>query len=99
MRALVWDGQAAVVSDAPDPVISGDQALIRITQAGLCNTDLEIFAGYMGFRGIPGHEFVGQVIDGPAEWRGKRVVGEINVGDGTCDLCLSQSDDGGDRPT
>jgi threonine dehydrogenase-like Zn-dependent dehydrogenase len=63
---------------------------VRVRQAGICSTDLEIVRGYMGFRGIPGHEFVGEVIDSPArELTGKRVCGEINVVCGRCDLCLS----------
>ena len=41
----------------------------------------------MGFRGVPGHEFVGSVCEGPGEWIGKRVVGEINFGCGDCDNC------------
>jgi threonine dehydrogenase-like Zn-dependent dehydrogenase len=63
----------------------GDQVAVRVTRAGVCNTDLELVAGYMGFRGILGHEFVGVAETGP--WAGQRVVGEINVADGTCDLC------------
>jgi threonine dehydrogenase-like Zn-dependent dehydrogenase len=41
----------------------------------------------MGFKGVPGHEFVGSVIEGPAEFVGRRVVGEINFGCGACDAC------------
>jgi threonine dehydrogenase-like Zn-dependent dehydrogenase len=56
--------------------------------AGICSTDLEIARGYMRFRGVPGHEFVGTVAE--AETRrlvGRRVVGEINVPCGGCELC------------
>jgi len=38
-------------------------ALIRLLAAGICNTDLELQRGYYGFRGIPGHEFVGEVVE------------------------------------
>ena len=41
----------------------------------------------MGFTGVPGHEFVGEVIDGPAAWLGQRVVGEINFACGQCPTC------------
>jgi len=41
----------------------------------------------MGFKGVPGHEFVGSVVEGPSEFVGKRVVGEINFGCGQCDAC------------
>jgi len=58
---------------------------VRTLVAGICNTDLEIARGYMGFRGVLGHEFVGEAMDG--RWRGRRVVGGINFGCGACDWC------------
>ena len=67
------------VEDSPTPKPARSHALIRMTTAGICNTDLELKAGYYGFSGIPGHEFVGIVEQGPPEWLGKRVVGEINL--------------------
>jgi threonine dehydrogenase-like Zn-dependent dehydrogenase len=45
--------------------------------------------GYMGFRGVLGHEFVGRVDAGPSEWLGRRVVGEINFACGRCDSCAA----------
>src|SRR5574341_257529 len=62
-------------------------ALVKVHLAGICSTDLQIFKGYMGFRGVPGHEFVGSVSEGPEAFRGKRVVGEINFGCGRCEHC------------
>ncbi len=62
-------------------------ARVRVQLAGVCNTDLEIAKGYMGFQGILGHEFVGVVEEGPADWRGQRVVGEINFACGACESC------------
>jgi threonine dehydrogenase-like Zn-dependent dehydrogenase len=61
--------------------------VVRVAWAGVCRTDLELMKGYMGFRGILGHEFVGKVVEGPPEWEGKRVVGEINFGCGACADC------------
>lgn len=87
MRALYWDGSTARVTDRPDPSAGPGTAVIRVTWAGICNTDLEICKGYMGFRGVLGHEFVGKVVEGPDEWAGKRVVGEINFGCGACPEC------------
>jgi threonine dehydrogenase-like Zn-dependent dehydrogenase len=63
-------------------------ALLRLLCAGICNTDLELQRGYYGFAGIPGHEFVAEVVE--ADTRslpGKRVVGEINLACGRCDWC------------
>lgn len=63
-------------------------ALIRPILLGVCNTDLELQRGYYGFRGTPGHEFVGEVVEADsAGLAGKRVVGEINLACGSCDWC------------
>jgi len=88
MKALVFDGQLNV-REVERPRPGPEEALIQVSLAGLCGTDLEILKGYSGFRGIPGHEFVGRVVEcEEAKWVGKRVVGEINVSCGDCDLCL-----------
>src|SRR3989442_1281796 len=84
-----WDGtRLALARDAPDPRPGAGQALVRVHLAGICRTDLEITRGYLGFRGTPGHEWVGHVLaaDDPA-LVGRRVVGEINLGCGICRSC------------
>ncbi len=88
MGALVFDGTLRFDSSVVHPSRANDQVLLRIRRAGICNTDLEIVKGYMGFKGILGHEFVGEVVESSnPHWLGKRVVGEINVACGHCDLC------------
>ncbi len=64
-----------------------NEALVKVSMAGICNTDLELVKGYMGFQGVPGHEFVGTVVEGKEMWTGRRVCGEINFGCGTCRFC------------
>jgi threonine dehydrogenase-like Zn-dependent dehydrogenase len=86
-RAVVWDGQRLSVQQCEVPPLGLHEARIRIRLAGICSTDLELIRGYKGFSGVPGHEFVGEVIDGPRQWIGKRVVGEINIWCGLCDTC------------
>ena len=89
MRALVFDQSLSFRPRYTDPVADGE-SLVRVRQAGVCATDLEITRGYMGFRGVLGHEFVGEVVQSPRkELVGQRVVGEINAVCGRCDLCLS----------
>lgn len=88
MKALVFDGTLRFADDYPQPKPSPDEALVRVLLAGICNTDLEIIKGYMGFRGVLGHEFVGIVVEAPdAGIVGKRVVGEINAWCGDCPTC------------
>lgn len=90
MRALFFDGSLRLADDYPGPTRRDGESLIRVLVAGICNTDLEIVRGYMGYSGILGHEFVGVVeeSDDP-DLRGKRVVGEINLACGECDYCAS----------
>lgn len=87
MRALVIDGRVDVV-DIPVPRPAEGEALIRVLSAGICHTDLELLRGYMEFKGVPGHEFVGLVEEsGNPHLLGKRVVGEINCVCHTCQYC------------
>ncbi len=88
MKALHFDGNLRYIPDYPAPAPGKGEALVRVKMAGICSTDLEILKGYMGFSGIPGHEFVGMVeaCDDP-ELRGRRVVGEINCPCGACAMC------------
>ena len=74
-----------VLSDFPSPPDTDGEIPIRITSAGICETDLQLVKGYMGFQGVLGHEFVGVAETGAFE--GKRVVGEINCPCGKCELC------------
>lgn len=89
MRALHFDRRLQYRPDAPNPTPPPGEALIRTRLAGICNTDLEIVRGYMGFKGVLGHEFVGLVTraDDAPELVGQRVVGEINAYCGQCPTC------------
>lgn len=88
MLALHWDGtQLRVDPLYPTPKTAPPMALVKVRLAGICSTDLQIFRGYMSFKGVPGHELVGEVCEGPAELLGKRVVGEINFACGRCEAC------------
>jgi threonine dehydrogenase-like Zn-dependent dehydrogenase len=68
------------------PRVRPGWALVRVRLAGICNTDVEILRGYHRFRGVLGHEFIGEVaaVAGVSlalrkRWLGKRVAGEINI--------------------
>jgi len=88
MKALLYDGELKLLPEYPRSKPALREALIRVSLAGICNTDLEIAQGYMGFQGVLGHEFVGIVEAAEEEgWLGKRVVGEINCYCGECPLC------------
>lgn len=87
MKAAVFDGKNMNFQENY-PQSNSEEALVKITLAGICGTDLEILDGYMDYHGILGHEFVGVVIKSAnKDLIGKRVVGEINVGCGKCESC------------
>ena len=86
MRALVLDQNGlAGRSDHPDPLPRDGEVLVRVLRAGICETDLQLIRGYMGFTGVLGHEFVGVAQSGPM--KGRRVVGEINCSCWACSTC------------
>jgi threonine dehydrogenase-like Zn-dependent dehydrogenase len=90
MRALLLNEEGARVIERPPPERVPGEALVRLRVAGVCDTDLQLARGYMGFAGIPGHEFVGEVIEADTRaWVGQRVVADINAGCGVCDDCLT----------
>jgi alcohol dehydrogenase len=91
MRAIKFNKGLKIIKNYPVPKPQEGEALIKILTAGICNTDIEITKGYMGFSGILGHEFVGiveKINDPNQELLNQRVVGEINCGCGYCEYCL-----------
>ncbi len=90
MQAVILsEGELHFQREYPRPAPKLGGALIKVNLAGICATDLEMVKGYkLGFQGVLGHEFVG-VVEQAADpsWQGKRVVGSINIGCGTCPIC------------
>ena len=91
MKALVFDNELKLDNNYPMPKVKDDEVLIKTSMVGICNTDYEITKGYMGYKGVLGHEFVG-VVEKVGEnvdknLIGKRVVGEINCACQSCDMC------------
>ena len=81
MKAAVFYEPGVVkVEEKADPVIHGDEVLIRVMAAGICGTDLHIYDGAKGASEcfppvVLGHEFAGVV-----EAVGEDVV-RVKVGD------------------
>lgn len=87
VRAAFFDGKEMILDENyPEP--NSSNAIVKVSLAGICGTDLEILDGYMEYHGVLGHEFTGTVkkSNNPA-LIGKRVVGEINAGCDVCDYC------------
>jgi threonine dehydrogenase-like Zn-dependent dehydrogenase len=90
MKALRYENGQLGVAEVDAPREAAGEAVVRVSLAGICNTDVEIARGYANFAGTLGHEFVGVVESAPDESLvGRRVVGEINAGCGRCELCAA----------
>jgi threonine dehydrogenase-like Zn-dependent dehydrogenase len=88
MLAVRLENGIVKVRERPRPRRPEGFALIRLLEAGICNTDLELQRGYYNFDGTPGHEFVGEVVEADSsDLVGQRVVGEINLACGKCEWC------------
>ena len=86
MKAItLYAGKLALDPDRPEPEAKDGEVLVEVIQAGICETDLQLAKGYMGFEGVLGHELVGIATDG--EFAGQRVVGEINCACRSCATC------------
>jgi threonine dehydrogenase-like Zn-dependent dehydrogenase len=88
MKAVTFNGKLKI-SNVPKPIINKNETIIRVTKAGICNTDHEIIKGYVpNYRGILGHEFIGIVKNSSdSSLTGKRCTAEINFACNNCEYC------------
>lgn len=91
MLALCLDQTPRLIEDYPIPERRAGEALVKVSLAGVCDTDIQLSRGYMSYRGVLGHEFVGRVVSAnDSRLSGRRVVGDINAGCGRCPDCLKR---------
>lgn len=89
------------VQDIPEPELAADDVRIAVLASGICATDVEIYEGSMvyftrgmsAFPVVPGHEWVGEVLEQGANVSGFEpgchVVGEVSIGCTKCTSCKS----------
>ncbi len=88
VRAIVFDNGLALRRDYPEPKRTAGESIVKVLTAGICGTDLELTRGYMAWRGVLGHEFVGRVVESEnRDLLGCRVVGSINAACRRCRFC------------
>lgn len=88
VRAVIFDQRLRFDSNVQLREAKPGEVIVDVTKAGICETDLQLCQGYMGFKGVLGHEFVGIARNG--KLAGQRVVAEINCSCGCCDLCVQR---------
>lgn len=95
MLAAVYYGMGQVrVEERPRPILGEGQVLLRLQAAGICGSDMQIFAGThprakIGL--VPGHEVFGRIEDanGTGWKKGERVVIYPLISCGKCSPCLN----------
>ena len=93
------------IVDVADPRVRSGHVLLRVRACGVCRTDLHIVEGELPpkqVRIIPGHQIVGEVIDGASADipLGTRVgVSWVGGTDGTCPYCQRGLENLCDSPT
>jgi 2-desacetyl-2-hydroxyethyl bacteriochlorophyllide A dehydrogenase len=97
MQAVLFPSPRQIsIESMPDPVCAADEAIIQVSQVGICGTDLHIYHDeyHSTFPLIAGHEFVGRVVDvgRDASWlaRGERVAVDPNLYCGECYFCRQE---------
>ena len=110
MRAAVFDSRSSTpggwvsIEDYPRPALRPGEVLIKVLACGVCRTDLHIVEGDLppiGMRVIPGHQIVGEVVEGaaPGVPIGTRVgVSWMGGVDGDCWYCRHDMENLCDHP-
>ncbi|MEF8824043.1 MAG: alcohol dehydrogenase catalytic domain-containing protein [Desulfohalobiaceae bacterium] len=90
MQAVLFHNCRIEHRAVPVPEPEQGEALLRPRMSGICGTDLELLHGYQDFSGVPGHEFVADILRAPGreDLEGQRAVADINCGCGDCPECL-----------
>ncbi|MCZ7647026.1 MAG: alcohol dehydrogenase catalytic domain-containing protein [Planctomycetota bacterium] len=100
MQALVLSAPRTLkLETLPDPTPGPGEAVVEVSYAGICGTDVELFIndlshytlGYAKLPIVPGHEWSGTVVAVGAGVNrlkpGERVIAEVAIGCGTCRFC------------
>lgn len=99
MKALTWEGKRTIaVKRVSDPhIINPQDAIVKVTTAAICGSDLHLYDGYiptMEKGDILGHETMGEVMEvGSGVTRlkaGDKIVIPFDIGCGKCQFCKDE---------
>ncbi|NKY88745.1 zinc-dependent alcohol dehydrogenase family protein [Nocardia veterana] len=89
MRALVIEKPGEYsVQTIPDPTPGPGEVVVQVAAVGICGTDIHIVEGEFPptpYPIVPGHEFCGQIVDGPRA--GENVAVDPSLFCGACHYC------------
>jgi threonine dehydrogenase-like Zn-dependent dehydrogenase len=91
VRQARWTDDGIEVAEVRPPPLADGWVRLQVAACGICGTDLTLY--HRGFPvppgGVPGHEIVGTVLDGPAGIADALYAVEPRTWCGSCDLCQS----------
>lgn len=98
--ALFPKKKEVLVTTQPMPTLETDEALVKVRYAGICGSDVHVYQGHHGtatYPRIPGHEFVGELVDFNGTMKkglakGDFVVAQPFFSCGNCQSCITGSD-------
>lgn len=99
MQALTWQGKQKIgLMSVNDPgILSGGDAIVKVTTAAICGSDLHLYDGYiptMKKGDILGHETMGEVVEvGPLVKKlkvGDKIVIPFDISCGKCNHCKEE---------
>lgn len=79
-------GSRIEITEAPVPVVSQGEVLLKVLRTALCGSDIK--AWRKGAKYTPGHEIIGVVVDGDPKLTSQRCAVYIPVHCGECAVCL-----------
>lgn len=89
MRALVIEKPGEYsVQTIPDPSPGPGEVVVQVAAVGICGTDIHIVEGEFPptpYPIVPGHEFCGEIVDGPRA--GEKVAVDPSLFCGACHYC------------
>jgi propanol-preferring alcohol dehydrogenase len=104
-KKAIAPGRYLSIEEVPQPQITPGHVLLRVAACGVCRTDLHIVEGDLPplrQRLIPGHQIVGEIVEGATDLLplGKRVgVSWMGGTDGSCLYCKRGMENLCDQPT
>jgi threonine dehydrogenase-like Zn-dependent dehydrogenase len=91
MKHAVWTADGLSVEDVEPPVLPDGFVRLHVEACGICGSDLHFWTGHQHpvLGTVPGHEFVGTILDAPAGVADGRYAAAPIVRCGACEHCLA----------
>jgi len=91
MKHAVWTTGGLSVEDVEPPALPDGFVRLHVEACGICGSDLHFWTGHQHptLASVPGHEFVGTILDAPTGVADARYAASPIVRCGACEHCLA----------